>query len=150
VFVCVYYAYTSRGIQQTKKNGVVVVAGQRRVLPAASGKPRDGRNLNKNTVNNNRIMRARRQPVRPYCMRAVLETSILNINRLYILYSVYENIYVYCICIIVIIIDKYNEIMIIIIKKFRFHTNARNGINGRVLSVLKARLLLLIFFILLF
>lgn len=55
-------------------------------------------------------------------------------------------IYILLFCIIVIIRDKYNEIMIIIIKKFRFHTNARNGINGRVLSVLKARLLLLIFF----
>lgn len=66
--LCVY-SYLAK---ETRKNGVVVfvvvVAGQRRILPAASGKPRDGRNLNKNTVNNNRIMRARRQPVRPYCM----------------------------------------------------------------------------------
>jgi len=59
--------------------------------------------------------------------------------------KIYVYIYI-LLCIIVIIRDKYNEIMIIIIKKFRFHTNARNGINGRVLSVLKARLLLLIFF----
>lgn len=95
VYVCIICVYLAK---ETRKNVVVVfvvvVAGQRRVLPAASGKPRDGRNLNKNTVNNNRIMRARRQPVRPYCVHCPWNVYFEYKPIIHIIFRIWIYIYI--------------------------------------------------------